>query len=169
MRGEIERMNERREGFGEEYPRGDLMQGLMLVTFLAIWGLDSFVFKVTLYGGVIQPPVRLVMATLLFLGAVPLGLGSHRLVFDEPPEEPKVIEEGVFGVVRHPLYLSIMLIYLGLVTATGSLASLILLVGVFIVYDRLAEYEEEALISIFKDEYEGYRGRVPKWVPFLKN
>ena len=162
-------MNERREGFGEEYPRGDLMQGLMLVIFLAIWGLDSFVFKVTLYGGVIRPPVRLVIATLLFLGAVPLGLDSHRLVFDAPPEEPKVIDEGVFGVVRHPMYLSIMLIYLGLVTATGSLASLILVVGVFIIYDRLADYEEEVLISIFKDEYEVYRERVPKWVPFLKN
>jgi len=77
----------------------------------------------------------------------------------------RVIDNGVFSLVRHPMYLGSLLVYLSLVIATLSAASLVLFLVVFVLYDVLASYEETDLLRIFGEDYEEYRRRVRKWIP----
>ena len=58
-------------------------------------------------------------------------------------KEAKVIESGVYGYVRHPIYLGTLLILLGFAIATLSILSLIVWVAFFTFLDRMATYEEK--------------------------
>jgi protein-S-isoprenylcysteine O-methyltransferase Ste14 len=160
-------MSESVSNLGEEHPQGDKLQGLMLVLFLVVWGLDSFVFRFSTYGALVPLPIRGLLAGATAVFAVYLIRGAHRLVIDEPPEVSMVIDYGVFSLVRHPMYLGSLLVYLSLVLATLSAASFVLFLVVFVLYDVLASYEEADLLRLFGEDYEEYRRRVRKWIPTL--
>jgi len=78
-----------------------------------------------------------------------------------------VIDWGVFGIVRHPMYLGVLLIMMGLFFWSLSMLSIGIWAGFFIFYDRMASYEEENLIRIFGEDYTEYQRRVGKWFPRL--
>jgi protein-S-isoprenylcysteine O-methyltransferase Ste14 len=96
-----------------------------------------------------------------------LALGAHGLIFDEAPSNPQLIDWGVYGVVRHPMYLGVLVILIGLFFWSSSLISISLWIGFFFFYDRMASYEEKDLIRIFGDQYGDYQKRVGKWFPRL--
>ena len=68
-------------------------------------------------------------------------------------------------MVKHPMYLGILLIYLGILAYTLSLALLAMWLGIFAVFNRFAAYEEEDLVRVFGESYKEYMGRVPRWLP----
>jgi len=63
------------------------------------------------------------------------------------------------------MYLGILLLYLGLASSTLSMISLGLWLGIFAVYDWMADYEEQILIRVFDGDYIDYKRRVPRWIP----
>ena len=81
-------------------------------------------------------------------------------------DDLRFVDWNVYAMVRHPMYLGILLVYLGLAVATLSLASLALLPAFFYAYDRFAAYEERELVEVLGGDYLGYMGRVRRWVPF---
>ncbi len=151
-----------------EHPYGDLGQIIILLLFLAIWILDSFVFR---YSTFLSPHVpiyiRLIFAGLLLVLAIYLVRSGHRAVSDEALSSPRLLTDGAFSRVRHPLYLAALLFYLFLITLTLSLISLLLFVGVFTFYNTIAAYEEKFLEKEFGQDYSDYRKKVPKWIPRL--
>ena len=92
---------------------------------------------------------------------------THKVVFDEAPSNPQVIDWGVFSFVRHPMYLGVLLIMIGLFFWSFSLISICIWGGFFFFYDRMASYEEEDLIRRFGEYYIEYQRRVGKWFPKL--
>jgi protein-S-isoprenylcysteine O-methyltransferase Ste14 len=156
----------RRNQFGEEYPNSDQIQVVLLLLFLTVWALDSFLLKAsTLPARFVPLPLRLLIAgALIFLGLLYVKR-SHNLVIDEKYDEPTLIETGVYSSVRHPMYLGILLLYFGLSASTLSIISFGLWLGIFAMYDRMAAYEEQDLMRIFDVEYIDYKRRVPRWFP----
>jgi len=147
---------------GEEHPWCDRAQVVMLLTFLAVWGLDSW-YGFTVCGFLCPWMLRAAAGMIL------VGFGgylideSHGLVIDAEPAG--LVDWGVYALVRHPMYLGMLLVYLGLAAATLSVASLALLPAFFYAYDRFAAYEERMLVEAFGEDYLGYMGRVRRWVP----
>jgi protein-S-isoprenylcysteine O-methyltransferase Ste14 len=82
-------------------------------------------------------------------------------------EEHRLIQEGPHRVVRHPLYVSYVLILLGLSLALRLYWLLIptacILVGIY----PTARAEEEVLVERFGEEYMGYKRRVGMLFPKL--
>ena len=154
-----------REG---EHPYGDLGQIIILLVFLAIWILDSFVFR---YSTFLSPHVpiylRLIFAGLILVLAAYLVRSGHRAVSDEVLSSPRLITDGAFSRVRHPLYLAALLFYLFLIVMTLSLISLLLFMGIFIFYNAIAAYEEKFLEKKFGQDYSYYRKKVSRWIPRL--
>jgi protein-S-isoprenylcysteine O-methyltransferase Ste14 len=111
--------------------------------------------------------LRGLIALISLIVGVYLIQGSHKAVFDEAPSEPRVIDRGVFGIVRHPMYLGMLLTMIGLFFWSFSLLSMCIWVGFFFFYDRMADYEEEDLIRLFGEDYKEYQRRVGKWFPKL--
>lgn len=91
------------------------------------------------------------------------GLGAQ--------EMDKLLTTGAYGLSRHPIYLSHMLIFFGLVFEVGAFDALILSPIIILIYSVTARIEEIYSIGkIFKEEYDEYREKVPmflKWWLFL--
>ena len=155
-----------KHGMGKEYPHTDSILPLSAVSLSAVWVLDSFVFKSSArYTGAVPDIVRVVLFVALEISAALMGYLSHNALFGRKQEESKLIMNGIFAHVRHPLYLSILLAYLGFVFASMSIVSVVPWICFIILFDKMATYEEEDLIRIFGDAYLNYKKRVPKWIP----
>ena len=162
-------MSEKRIELGAEFPHGDTLQLVVLILFFAVWGLDSLVFQFSTFLAIFVPIiVRLVLAAVSFGFALLLLILSHRMVFDRTRESLGVLDTGVYGRVRHPMYLGTLLVYVGFILATFSLLSFVVWIGIFLFYDRMATYEEEDLIRLLGDAYRDYRKNVPKWLPRIR-
>jgi len=92
---------------------------------------------------------------------------SHKVLFGGNDDATSLIKNGVFARVRHPLYLSMLLVYLAFALVSMSLICIIFWILMFILYDRFASYEEKDLENIFGGEYTEYKARVGKWFPKL--
>lgn len=162
-----------RQGLGLEHPRCDAGQGIFLVLFLIVWSVDSFVSRFsTVLAAAVPVLVRLSLGFLSFAVGLYLGGKALAVIFGRTlvgrTGKPKFVTTGVYAWVRHPMYLGALLFLLGFFFATLSLLSLLVWVGLFFFYDRMATYEEQDLCRILGEEYLNYQKRVPKWLPHVR-
>ncbi len=151
-----------------EHPWGDRGQLICLLIFLVVWILDSFLFKFsTSLSGMMPLYIRIAAAGVVFLFALYLMRSGHRAISHEVQSHPRVLQDGAFARVRHPLYLAALFFYIFLFVLTLSLISLGLFAGVFVFYNAIAAYEESWLEKKFGQEYGDYRRKVPRWIPRL--
>lgn len=151
-----------------EHPYGDLGQIIILLGFLLIWILDSFVLKFSIFLTPYVPLyLRLIVAGLILVLAIYLVRSGHRAISDEVLSSPHLLTDGAFSRVRHPLYLAALLFYVFLIAITLSLISLFVFVGIFIFYNYIATYEEKFLEQKYGQDYLNYRKNVPRWIPRL--
>jgi protein-S-isoprenylcysteine O-methyltransferase Ste14 len=66
------------------------------------------------------------------------------------------------------MYLGSLLVLLGFFFATLSLLSLLVWIGLFVFFDRMATYEERDLYRILGEQYFNYQRQVPKWLPHIR-
>jgi len=167
----VVKVSEKRHGLGSEHPLCDKIQLIMIILFLVVWGIDSLSFFIFRYSTVIVDVIS--FPALLLPSFASLGFGlylvakSHKTVFGEAPVQPKLLDSGVYSWVRHPMYLGILLFCLAFFFVSPSLLSIGILLVFFILYDKMATYEEKSLTQILGEDYIAYKKRVPKWFPKL--
>ena len=150
-----------------EHPYGDMGQLVLLFLFLAIWILDSFVFRYSTFLSAYVPIyLRLIAAGLTLIPALYLFYSGHRAI--EVLSSPRLLTDGAFARTRHPLYLAALLFYVFLIAITLSLISLSAIAVIFIFYNCIAAYEENFLEQKYGQDYRDYRKNVPRWIPRLK-
>jgi protein-S-isoprenylcysteine O-methyltransferase Ste14 len=81
-----------------------------------------------------------------------------------------LVQTGPFALVRNPLYLGNIALWVGFATS----AQLVWLIPVFVVvlaleYHAIVQWEEQLLELRRGNEYRAYAARVPRWVPSLRN
>jgi protein-S-isoprenylcysteine O-methyltransferase Ste14 len=138
-----------------EHPLTDIGQRVLFAVFLAVWITDSFFFRYSVFS-----------AVLALAASVLLTLKAHKAVFNESGREPDLISEGVFSLVRHPMYLGSWLFSFGLVLMTFSVSSSAVSLIILLFYYLIARYEEQLLVSKFGDRYRIYQVCVPMLFPF---
>ena len=79
----------------------------------------------------------------------------------------KLEKEGMYTFVRHPLYTSYCLYFLGFLLILQNILILPLLIGIPGYYE-LSKYEETILIDHFGEEYIDYQERVGRFFPRLR-
>ncbi|NPD89758.1 MAG: isoprenylcysteine carboxylmethyltransferase family protein [Asgard group archaeon] len=169
IKGHKRKEYEHRIDLAGEHKLSDIGQLILLFSFLVLWILDSFVFKFSTFLIQYVPNyVRGILSSFTLIFAGFLAFKAHGMVFGEERDEHGVIKKGVFAVVRHPMYLGFILLFLGLFLATFSLASLGFWIIIIIFYDFISSYEERLLLAQFGEDYENYRKSVAKWIPGLK-
>ena len=85
----------------------------------------------------------------------------------EVQEGQKVIDTGLYGVVRHPMYMATVIMFLFMPLVLGSPISFIIMLGYIPVIAKRIRNEEEVLTSGL-DGYEEYKSRVKyKVIPFI--
>jgi protein-S-isoprenylcysteine O-methyltransferase Ste14 len=79
----------------------------------------------------------------------------------------RLVQDGPLGIVRHPYYVSYVLILIGLAMTLTTLWPLLLALCVVIGMGPTARAEEEQLITLFGVKYQQYRQRVGRFFPKL--
>lgn len=159
----------RREDLAGEHPFGDKGQIILLIVFLVVWIADSYIFNFSTFAAqYVSLYIRIPLAAVILFISGYLAQQGMRVVFGEERQEPAVIDEGVFNIVRHPVYLGCILFYLGLLILTLSLVAAIIWTTIVVFYHYISKYEEKLLLLKFGKEYEQYTQSVPMWIPRLK-
>lgn len=151
-----------------EHKYGDRGQLFLFLMFLGIWILDSFVFHYSNFLMDIVPDyIRLAAAGICLFAGIFLARGGMKAVFGTQREKPEVISEGVFRLVRHPIYTGALLFYLTAILSTLSLISAafwLLIIGFYIFISR---YEEGILTETFGNDYLEYKKKTGMLFPKL--
>ena len=160
--------DERKDLVGE-HPLGDLGQLLLLFTFLAAWIIDSFVFSYSTFISEHIPLfAKIPLSVIILFSAAYLAKTGLSIVFGEIREEPSIIKKGVFGIVRHPIYLGAILFYLGLLVLSFSIIAVAIWILIVAFYCFIAKHEEKLLLEEFGKDYEEYKKEVPMLIPRMR-
>ncbi len=115
-------------------------------------------------------PRYLAGAALVACGFVMIAMGTQRFLAagtNIPPTLPTtaLVVDGIYRRTRNPLYLGMILVYLGLGVAAGSLWAIGLVVPLlWVINTGVIAREERYLERKFGDAYRAYNTRVRRWV-----
>jgi len=143
-----------------------LLGGLMCICGFVVAGLDyRFQWLVLPKWIEIIAAVLFLLAYLIYVEVMRENAYLSRTI--EIQENQRVIDTGIYGFVRHPMYLSTILLFLSMPLILGSLFSfMIFLVYPIIIAKRIRN--EEKLLLDELDGYSDYKKRVKyKLFPFI--
>jgi protein-S-isoprenylcysteine O-methyltransferase Ste14 len=163
-----EQLNARDDLTGE-HAVGYAGQLTLACLFAGIWIADTFFLQyTTTLNNIVPKVIRIpIGAVLLILSGYLAGAGLS-IVFGEKRASPAVIRKSVFNVVRHPIYLSEILLYLGLLMLSISLAAAVVWILAVVFLHNISRYEERLLLVRFGENYKTYMREVPMWIPSLR-
>jgi protein-S-isoprenylcysteine O-methyltransferase Ste14 len=99
-------------------------------------------------------------------GAAVLNLGSNLTPLPKPVENGQLVRSGAYSIVRHPIYLAVMLGMVGFSLLRASVGGLALCGLLFAFFDRKARREEAWLRERYPD-YAEYQQQVRRLLPWL--
>lgn len=142
------------------------LSALVFIAGFIISGLDfRFGWSTLPKTGVIIATVVFLLAYLMYAEVIRENMYLSRII--EIQENQKVIDTGLYSVVRHPMYTATIFLFLSMPVILGSVYAVpVFLVYPFIIAKRI-KYEEEFLEKEL-DGYKEYKQKVKyKLIPFL--
>jgi protein-S-isoprenylcysteine O-methyltransferase Ste14 len=91
----------------------------------------------------------------------------HKHYWSKEKGQGELVTKGIYKYIRHPQYTGFFLLTLGMTIEWASLALLLMLPVVFIMYCRLAKKEEADMIAEFGDAYRDYMKATKRFIPFI--
>ncbi|UJP66186.1 methyltransferase family protein [Mongoliitalea daihaiensis] len=89
------------------------------------------------------------------------GLTPH----DDLEQKDTLIQSGIHGVIRHPIYAGLVLIFIGYFLFSPTLGSLIHMIMLMLYLPIGIHFEEKKLIQVFGNDYLTYKRQVPALIP----
>ncbi len=95
-----------------------------------------------------------------------IGLRENLTAVPRPVDGGRLVETGIFGVVRHPIYSGIVVAAAGWGLVTASPGALLVAAGLGVFFDLKSRREEAWLLAAYPG-YADYQRRVRKLIPFV--
>lgn len=142
------------------------LSGLMFVLGFVVAGLNHRFSLYTLPKTVVIVSAALFLAAYLLYGEV-LRENTYLSRTIKVEEDQRVIETGLYGIVRHPMYSATLILFLTMPLILGSVyAFAVFLIYPFIISKRITG--EEALLEKELKGYKEYKKKVKyKLIPFI--
>lgn len=140
--------------------------GLMFLSGFIVAGLGfRFGWYILPKGVVIGASVMFIVAYVLYAEVLRENTYLSRTI--EVQENQKVIDTGLYGIVRHPMYSATLLLFLSMPLVLGSVFSfLIFLIYPFVIARRIKD--EEKLLETELHGYSEYKKKVKyRLIPFV--
>ncbi len=142
------------------------LSGLMFLAAFVVAGLN---FR---FGWIVLPDWVSYVSAVVFLLAYALyaevmreNVWLSRTV--EVQENQKVVDTGLYGLVRHPMYMSTLLLFLAMPLVLGSVISFVIMLAYIPIIARRIRNEEQVLEKGLEG-YTDYKKRVRyKVIPFV--
>ena len=143
-----------------------VMGGLMFIVGFVLAGLD-FRYKITYIpkGAVITASIIFLTAYILYIEVMRENAYLSRTI--EIQENQRVVDTGLYGIVRHPMYGVTIFMFLSIPIILGSIISfLIFLLYPFLIVKRIKN--EELFLEKELEGYREYKQKVRyKIIPFI--
>lgn len=143
-----------------------LLSGLMFLAAFVLAGLNYRFgwFMLPTWASIAAAAVFL-LAYVLYAEVLRENVYLSRTI--EVQENQKVIDTGLYGIVRHPMYMSTLLLFLAMPLVLGSVFSFaVMLLYIPIIAKRIRG--EEQILEAGLDGYAAYKKRVRyKVIPFI--
>ncbi|MFC2070779.1 methyltransferase family protein [Chloroflexota bacterium] len=114
-------------------------------------------------------PYSNIVGGAILLGALIVHMYCHRIhkqAHEHSQQISVLVQRGIFLKIRHPMYLSLILMYLGLALAWGVVWMLIPVVFFSTMTVFIAIKEEAFMLQKFGRQYENYMQKVPwRFIP----
>lgn len=168
-KGYKRKTHEHREDLAGEHKLGDIGQIILLIVFIIGLLADKFVLHFSLPLVQFLPSyLRVLIALPFFVLSFYLARYGLKTIFGEQREELVVIKSGVFSIVRHPIYLASILVYLGFIIISLSIIASCIWVIIILFYYYISRYEERILVDKLGTQYEDYMKQVPMFIPWFR-
>lgn len=95
------------------------------------------------------------------------NLGKNWVPLAKTTDGQELVTEGIYSKVRHPFYLSILILFLGITIISSNLYGLLFLILTLISLIVRIKKEETELIAKFGEEYKKYKKETPMIIPHL--
>lgn len=128
------------------------LSGLMFLAGFIVAGLDFRFEWFTLPKGVVIGASAVFVAAYIFYAEV-LRENTYLSRTVEVQENQKVIDTGLYGIVRHPMYSATLLLFLSMPLVLGSVYSFLIFLAYPLIIAKRIKGEEEFL----EKELDGYR------------
>ena len=143
-----------------------LLSGIMFISAFVLAGLD-FRFKWMVLPGWVPWAAAAVFLAGYALYAEVLRENAYLSRTVEVQENQKVIDTGLYGIVRHPMYMSTLILFLSMPLVLGSLISFIVMLAYI---PRIVKriLNEEQVLKTGLDGYAEYMQKVKyRLIPFV--
>ena len=143
-----------------------LLSGLMFLAAFIAAGLNVRFGWIQLPGAVsFAAAIVFLLAYVLYAEVMRENAYLSRTV--EVQENQKVIDTGLYGIVRHPMYMSTLLLFLAMPLVLGSVISFAIMLAYIPIISRRIRNEEQVLEEGLEG-YREYKQRVRyKMIPFV--
>ena len=139
----------------------------MIYAILDAWSLEWTTFEASLWS------LRMLGITLTGLGLVfrflaRSALGKHYSVHVATSERHELVTNGIYGLIRHPAYLGLLCLFLGIPLCEGSWVGFLVALGggIPMVLYRIS-IEEKLLVDWFGERYSAYKKGTWRLIPYI--
>jgi len=141
--------------------------GIQLVLFI-FYLLDFTLLNINIHETISQIGLITAIFGILIIVISLLQLNNNLSPFPTPKTGSKLIQNGVYKFVRHPIYTGIILMTFGYGLYLNSPYKVIIAIVLYILFYFKSSYEEQRLKSVFSD-YENYKTKTGRFFPSLKS
>ena len=142
------------------------LSGLMFLAGFIVAGLDFRFGWLTLPKGVVIGAAIVFLAAYILYAEV-LRENTYLSRTIEVQENQKVIDTGLYGIVRHPMYSVTLLLFLSMPLVLGSIYSFLIFLSYLFIIAKRIKGEEEFLEKEL-DGYREYKQKVRyRLIPFI--
>ena len=82
-------------------------------------------------------------------------------------EDHQLVTHGIYRLTRHPVYLGVLMVSVGVPIWTASWIGLLIMLGIIPLILRRIRSEEQMLIDEYGDSYRAYKKATRKLIPFI--